>query len=135
ELQVALDPVSGLPVGAAVEKGVMPLAVWEELGIFGLCAVGLWLWGIVRRSARGGITPMALCTVVLVVNLGESILFSPGGMGLLCLLLLGWAATATPAASSKAGAKKQPAEGRTKHRVVMPSQARRPSLRLRSHDG
>src|SRR5690606_29287512 len=68
QLQVALDPVSGLPIGAAVEKGVMPLAIWEELGFFGLCAVGLWLWGIIRRSARGGVTPTALCIVVLLIN-------------------------------------------------------------------
>ncbi|MBU2676758.1 MAG: O-antigen ligase family protein, partial [Gammaproteobacteria bacterium] len=94
EMIVQRDPLSGLPISATVEKGVLPLAVLEELGVFGLLAVLLWLWMLMRRSARGGgITALLVLFVALLTNMGESVLFSPGGMGLLSLVLVGWAAS------------------------------------------
>ena len=69
----------------------MPLAVLEEVGIPGLLFVLLWIWIVFRRSALGGMAPLAVVMTVLLINLGESVLFSPGGMGLLQLILLGWA--------------------------------------------
>ena len=90
DMNVRYDRVFGLPVGAAVEKGVAPLAVVEELGVPGFVAVGLWLWMIIRRAALNGVESLAVISVVLAVNLGESILFSPGGTGMLTLVLLGW---------------------------------------------
>lgn len=88
---VERDSIFGLPVGASIEKGVMPLAVLEELGIFGAAFVAFWLLWLLRGSASGGLAPFAVCLTVLLINMGESILFSPGGMGLLPLILLGWA--------------------------------------------
>jgi hypothetical protein len=90
-MDVKRDALLGLPVGAAVEKGVLPLSILEELGIFGFAAVVAWLWMILRRSARGGIVPLAIVTTGLVLNLGESTLFSTGGMGLLSTILFAWA--------------------------------------------
>ena len=87
------DPVLGLPIGASVEKGVMPLAVLEEVGVFGLLFVLLWLGMLLRRSARSGIAPFTVVLTILDINLGESVFFSPGGMGMLCLILFGWAVT------------------------------------------
>lgn len=90
-MTITRDPVLGLPVGAAIEKGVMPLAVLEEGGILGFVLVAFWMWTVLRLSARGGIAPLAVVITILLVNMGEAVLFSPGGMGLLQLILVGWA--------------------------------------------
>ncbi len=84
------DGLLGIPTSAAVEKGVMPLAVLEEVGVFGLCLVGIWLWIGFRRSVRNGPSAVAVIVTALAVNLGESILFAPGGTGLLFMVAMGW---------------------------------------------
>jgi hypothetical protein len=90
-MDVERDPIFHLPVSASVEKGVMPLAVLEETGIFGFIAVTIWIWMLLRKSAYGGAGPLAVTTTALLMNMGESTLFSPGGMGLLSMVLIGWA--------------------------------------------
>ncbi|MBN8716006.1 O-antigen ligase family protein [Thermomonas sp.] len=93
-MEVKRDPVLGLPTGASIEKGVVFLAAWEELGLLGFMAVMGWLWVLVRRAARGGMTPLTVALTALLMNFGEATLFSPSGMGILSLILLAWAATA-----------------------------------------
>lgn len=93
EMMIVRDPVLGLPISASIEKGVLPLAVWEELGIIGLIAFCFWVLLLLKRSARAGVTPVAVGLTVLFLNMGESTLFSPGGMGLLLLVLVGWASS------------------------------------------
>ncbi|BCS95592.1 hypothetical protein DSLASN_12240 [Desulfoluna limicola] len=88
---VKRDPVFHLPVSAVVEKGVLPLAVLEEVGVFGLLGVAIWGWMILGRSARAGVGTLAVSITALLLNMGESTLFSPGGLGLLLLILLSWA--------------------------------------------
>lgn len=96
-MEVSRDPLLGLPVGASIEKGVLPLAVLEELGIPGALAVLAWIWMLIRRSIRGlSMVPLALLFTALLLNMGEMMLFSPGGMGLLMLLLVGFAASERP---------------------------------------
>lgn len=90
-MDIKRDPVFGLPTGASIEKGVLPLAVLEEVGIIGFAAVAAWVLFILRRSSTGGISPFAVVLTALLLNMGESTLFSPGGMGLLPLVLIGWA--------------------------------------------
>jgi hypothetical protein len=92
-MQVDRDPLLGLPTGAAIEKGVLPVAVAEELGVFGLLLVLAWLWMLARRGARSGVVALSVLGIVLLTNFGESTLFSPGGVGLLPLILLTWAVT------------------------------------------
>ena len=87
------DSIFGLPLSAPVEKGVMPLAVIEELGIFGALAVLGWILSLLLRSARAGVSQLAVIITVLFVNLGESMFFSVGGMGMLLLILTMGAAT------------------------------------------
>lgn len=94
EMQIERDPVFGLPFSASIEKGVLPIAILEELGIMAF-VVALWFWTLVRRAARGGVTPLAVTTTALLLNMGENTFFSPGGMGLLSLVLVCWAATAS----------------------------------------
>ncbi len=90
-MNVRTDAVFGLPVGASIEKGVTPLMVLEELGVFGAALVALWVVALLRGCARGGLAPLAICLTALLLNMGEATLFSPGGFGLLLLVLLGWA--------------------------------------------
>ncbi len=90
-MEVDRDPVLGLPTGASIEKGVTPLMVLEEIGIFGALLVTLWLLRLLRSAARSGLVPFAVCMTVLLLNMGEATLFSPGGFGLLPMVLLGWA--------------------------------------------
>lgn len=94
-MDVTRDPVLGLPTGAAIEKGVLPLAVLEELGAFGLLLVAAWIAVLARQAARGGgMTAVSVCFAALLMNMGESMLFSAGGMGLLMLIVITWATTA-----------------------------------------
>lgn len=93
EMEVSRDPVLGLPVGASIEKGVLPLAVLEETGIGGFLAFVMWLIFVVKRAAYAGIRGIAIFSTCLLINMGESTLFSPGGAGLLYILLIAWAAT------------------------------------------
>lgn len=95
------DPFLGLPTGAVIEKGVMPVAVVEELGIFGAVAVFCWLWVVVVRASRSSVSGLAVVLTVILLNFGESTFFSPGGFGLLPLILIAWAATSRP--KSRAG--------------------------------
>ncbi|WP_052689438.1 hypothetical protein [Brevundimonas sp. KM4] len=87
---VERDPVLGLPLGAAIEKGIAPLAVLEELGVIGALLVAAWIIWLLRRGAVGGLAPFAVCLTALALNMGENTLFSPGGQGMLPLILFGW---------------------------------------------
>jgi hypothetical protein len=92
-MEVVRDEVLGLPLSALVEKGVMPVAIVEELGIFGALAVLGWLLLVLRRGAHSGVPQFAVLITLLLVNFGESMLFSVGGMGMLLLVLLTGAIT------------------------------------------
>jgi hypothetical protein len=91
-LDIKRDPILGLPIGASVEKSVLPLAVLEDVGILGAVFVLVWLWSVVRNAAAKGIAALSIVFVGLMINLGEAILFSPGGMGMLLLIFVSWAA-------------------------------------------
>ena len=87
-MEVGRDPVLGLPVSALVEKGVLPVAIVEELGIFGAFAVLGWFLVVFRRVARAGAQHFAVVVTLVLVNFGEAMFFSVGGMGMLLLILL-----------------------------------------------
>jgi hypothetical protein len=87
-MEITRDPVFGLPISAIVEKGVLPFAVFEELGLFGFSLFVLWVCTVVVQAARNGIVPLGLVLVFLLVNMGEATLFSPGGFGLIGLILI-----------------------------------------------
>lgn len=90
-MEVDRDPLLGLPVGAAVEKGVAPVAILEEIGVAGALLTFFWVIYLLRGSSRGGLAPFAVCMTALLFNMGENTLFSPGGQGLIVLVLFGWA--------------------------------------------
>lgn len=95
-MKVERDPLLGLPTGAAIEKGVLAVAVVEEIGVLGTLLVLVWISMLVRRGAKSGVFTLTVLAIVLLMNFGEATLFSPGGMGLLPLILLTWAATGKP---------------------------------------
>lgn len=83
--------IYSLPTSAPIEKAAMPLAVIEEIGIPGFIIVGIWFWVMLRRAAIGGFTRFLVLTTVILINFGEFVLFSPGGFGLVTLILVAWA--------------------------------------------
>jgi hypothetical protein len=94
EMDVERDPILGLPTSASIEKGVLPVAVLEEIGILGTAAVLAWLWLLLRQASRSGVTALALVITTLILNFGESTFFSPGGLGLLPMILITLAGSA-----------------------------------------
>lgn len=93
EMVIKRDPIFGLPTGAAIEKGLAPLAILEETGIVGFALAMLWVLWLIIACARGGLAPLAICMTILALNFGENTLFSTGGAGLLSVVLLGLAYT------------------------------------------
>ncbi|WP_297791937.1 hypothetical protein [uncultured Marinobacter sp.] len=90
---VERDPLLGLPIGAPVEKGVLPLATLEELGWVGATIVVLWMMALVVRASQNGVVSISVLATALLINMGENVFFSPGGMGLFVLIGVTWAAT------------------------------------------
>jgi hypothetical protein len=102
KMEITRDPILGLPISALVEKGVLPLAVFEELGIFGFALVLVWVRAVLVQSAQNGIAPLGLTVVFLLTNMGEATLFSPGGFGLIGLIFIAWAVTPRQAHPARA---------------------------------
>lgn len=72
----------GLPVGASIEKGFMPSAVLEEIGLPGaMLTLWLILALVIPLARQPDVTLFAVFLTALFVNLGEMIFFSIGGMG------------------------------------------------------
>ena len=94
--RIARDPLFGIPTTASTEKGVMPLAIAEEAGIPIAILTFLFLGLLTLRSARGGIVPFTVFTVAMLTNIAEATFFSPGGQGMLILLVVTWSATEPP---------------------------------------
>lgn len=92
---MARDPIFNLPIMATVEKGFMPAAVLEELGIPLGSLILAWLVVLGFFSSRGGSLPLVVYVTVLCSNFGESAFFSAGGNGTLLMILANWAVTET----------------------------------------
>lgn len=93
---VVNDPVFGLPIMATIEKGVLPVAIIEEMGYpFGL-VIFAWLAWLFTFAARGGAISLGTFSGALAANIAECTFFSPGGLGLYALVLIVLAVTAAP---------------------------------------
>jgi O-antigen ligase len=88
-LVIQRDPILGLPVSAPAEKGVFWIAALEEIGVIGT-AVMLALFSVivVQIYRSGNREWLAIVVCALVLNFGESMLFSLGGIGALLWLLI-----------------------------------------------
>lgn len=86
-LSIHRNEFSGLPIGVSVEKGITPLAILEELGLWGFFIFLIWLLIAIRHVIKAGFLSITLFFVIFFLNLGEATFFSPGGMGMLMLLV------------------------------------------------
>lgn len=86
-LNVEYDPFFGLPISAAIEKGVLPIAVLEELGIMVGSFVFLWIFYSFYKAAQVDAQKLSILLCIILLNLGEYMFFSVGGMGMLMLIL------------------------------------------------
>jgi hypothetical protein len=81
--------VMGIPISAPVEKGFLPTAILEEVGVAGTLAFLYLLVSTARRVVRAGDPRwVAMFFACLFVNVGEMVFFSTGGIGLYFWLLL-----------------------------------------------
>jgi hypothetical protein len=93
-LEIHRDPVLSLPIGAPVEKGLLPLAVLEETGAIGFVFFLLLIAALlVPVASHGRFGLLWIACTCLAVNIGESIFLSFGAMGLYQWLILGFAVT------------------------------------------
>lgn len=84
----------GLPIAAPTEKGFLPTALLEETGIVGTTLFAAFVVGLLTRIARRcAFSAVWMAMTAILVNIGESLLTSPGGMGLFVWLMLGYART------------------------------------------
>lgn len=89
-LDVIHDPFFGLPIQAEVEKGNIFLAVIEENGyIIGALAYRFLYKAGAALVARHSFTPFLVFSTAILINIGEGILFSLGGIGLFAWLAMG----------------------------------------------
>ena len=90
--QPIIEPVTGLPLSASVEKGFLPSAILEETGIIGTACLLLFLTALIFHGLPK--TDLAIAWVLMTsvaVNVGEMVFFSANGLGLYIWLLIGWA--------------------------------------------
>ncbi len=94
DLAVTRDAsIPWLPVSAPVEKGNLATAVLEETGLLGALAFLYFLFTLFGPILRQGTQEaFALAAGAVLVNMGEMVFFSPGGLGIFVsfFLLLAW---------------------------------------------
>ena len=90
------DPLFDLPYRASAEKGLIFIAVFEEVGIIGLTLFLLWLLFIFKIAIHNRANQILVLFAIVFLNFGESMIFSSGGIGLLCMILLAWIMTSKP---------------------------------------
>lgn len=79
----------GIPVSAASEKGIVYTAILEEIGIIGLIPFLFFLGTLFIRAIRLAPSFMAMLFSCLTVNIGEAVLFSVNGNGLVYWVIIG----------------------------------------------
>jgi len=78
----------GIPVSAPIEKGVLPLAILEEVGVFGFTFFIVWILLLVRLAIANSFSDTLILLTFLIFNLAEAGLFSPNGYGMLYLIMI-----------------------------------------------
>ncbi|WP_434151407.1 O-antigen ligase family protein [Methylocaldum gracile subsp. desertum] len=87
----------GLPISAPVEKGFLPTAILEETGLLGgISFLGVLIYLSRRVIAQRNTQWMAMFFACIFVNVGEMVIFSVGGVGLLYWLMIGVATRVPP---------------------------------------
>ncbi len=80
----------GLPLSASVEKGFLPTAVLEEMGLIGAFFTLVFIFSIITTVVReGSFINLWFVWCVFLINIGEAVFYSLGGMGLYVWIMLG----------------------------------------------
>lgn len=87
DIKIEFDPFFNIPISAVIEKGVLPIAVLEELGLVLGIVVFFWFILSFYRSAQVDVQKLCIIICIVCLNLGEYMFFSVGGMGMLMLIL------------------------------------------------
>lgn len=85
-MNIYRDPYLGIPYGAPVEKGVLLVAVMEEIGFIGFLFFILWLLSCLVSTMYSGMRTLPLFLLIFLINFGESTFFSIGGLGGLLII-------------------------------------------------
>lgn len=88
-LEIVRDPVFNLPIQAEVEKGMIFLAILEENGVFVGALIFIFIFVLLRHGLNKN-KMMAFAPIVagVLVNLGEAVFFSVGGIGLYVWIII-----------------------------------------------
>lgn len=86
DMKIEFDPFFNIPISAVTEKGVLPIAILEELGIVLGIIVFFWFVLSFYRSAQVDVQKLCIVICIVCLNLGEYMFFSVGGMGMLMLI-------------------------------------------------
>ena len=78
----------GIPVSAPIEKGILPLAILEEVGVFGFIFFMIWILILIRLAINNSFRTLIVLLTILLFNLGEAGLFSANGYGMLYLIVI-----------------------------------------------
>lgn len=88
---VVRDPILGLPVSAPIEQGFLPTATLGQVGLIGSILLLTFLVVLFRPILQYAPAPiLVLFWVAFLVNFGEMIFYSTGGLGLYMWLILGF---------------------------------------------
>jgi hypothetical protein len=91
-LSARREMVYGIVVSASSEKGFLPTAVLEEIGLFGAAFVTLILIAMALPvHRRGSFGVIWVFWAALIKNVGDSVFLSLGGFGLLMWLFAAFA--------------------------------------------
>jgi hypothetical protein len=72
----------GIPISASTEKGFLPTAFLEEVGLLGALFFAPFLFALLKgASYQSDIGLIAMFFACLFVNIGEAVFFSPGQIG------------------------------------------------------
>lgn len=78
----------GIPVSAPIEKGILPIAVLEEVGVFGFIFFMIWILILIKLAIANSFGTLIVLLTILLFNLGEAGLFSANGYGMLYLIVI-----------------------------------------------
>lgn len=92
DLEVKVIPGTSIPIQASVEKGFIFTAVLEEVGYIGLVSfLSVMLFLIGFCFINDSLVGTWLIFAAFWINIGEMIIFSPGGLGLYGWMMIGMA--------------------------------------------
>ena len=86
-MQIKRDPIFNLPYAAATEKGILPIMVLEEIGLLGFIIFMIWIIYLIFKTALNNFNDLMLLLNLLLLNMGEAMFFSPGGFGLIVIIM------------------------------------------------